>query len=83
MKPAPFDYYAPDSVEEVVELLEKLEEYDSQAEDLIGEILRHVSGSEAAGWLEPVRSLVEQYELETAAEELKPLISKIEQLLQR
>jgi CheY-like chemotaxis protein len=64
-------------------LLEKLEEYDSQAEDLIGEILSQVSGSEAAGWLEPIRRLVEQYDLETAAEELKPLISKIEQLLQR
>ena len=29
MKPAPFDYYAPDSVEEAVALLEKLEDEDT------------------------------------------------------
>jgi PAS domain S-box-containing protein len=72
-----------DLVPQLNHLLEKLEEYDSQAEDIIGDILAQVSGSEAASWLERVRGLIEQYELETAAEELKPLISKIEQLLQR
>ncbi len=36
MKPAPFDYYAPDSVEEAVALLERLEGEDVEAKILAG-----------------------------------------------
>ena len=72
-----------DLIPQLEQLQEKLEAYDSEAEDLMEELLGQVAGSEAASWLEPVQSLIEQYDLETAAEELKPLISKIEQLLQR
>ncbi len=36
MKPAPFEYYAPESVEEVVSLLEKLEDDDVEAKVLAG-----------------------------------------------
>lgn len=36
MKPAPFDYYAPDTVEDAVALLEKLEDDDVEAKVLAG-----------------------------------------------
>jgi PAS domain S-box-containing protein len=72
-----------DLIPQLEQLQEKLEAYDSEAEDLMEELLGQVAGSEVASWLEPVQSLIEKYDLETAAEELKPLISKIEQLLQR
>jgi PAS domain S-box-containing protein len=72
-----------DLVPQLNRLLEKLEEYESDAEILMGEILNQVSGSEASAWLEPVQGLIEQYDLETAAEQLKPLIDKIERWLQR
>jgi len=71
-----------DLIPQLNQLLEKLEEYDSEAEDLIVDILGHVSGSEITHWLKPVHRLIEQYDLETAARELKSVISKVEQQLQ-
>jgi PAS domain S-box-containing protein len=73
----------PDLIPLMYQLLEKLEEYDSGAEDVISGILKQVKGSELDDGLKAVNKLVGQYDLEAAAEKLKPLISKIEQLLEQ
>jgi len=73
----------PDLIPLMHQLLEKLEEYDSGAEDVISGILKQVKGGELHDGLKVVHKLVGQYDLEAAAEKLKPLISKIEQLLEQ
>jgi PAS domain S-box-containing protein len=65
------------------QLLEKLEEYDSGAEELVSGILKQVKGSDVFDGLESVGKLVGQYDLEAAAEKLKPLISTVEQLFEK
>jgi PAS domain S-box-containing protein len=60
------------------ELLVKLEEYDSEAEDILLEILDDVKNSEVQRMLQGVKKQIGQYDLETAAEELKPIILEID-----
>ncbi len=57
-------------------LLGKLEEYDSEAEDLLIEIMDQVKGAEIYNSLLALKKHVGQYDFETAAAELKPLIEK-------
>jgi polar amino acid transport system substrate-binding protein len=57
-------------------LLDKLEEYDSEAEDLVAEIMDQVKGTEIFESLAALKKRVGQYDFETATEDLKPLIEK-------
>jgi CheY-like chemotaxis protein len=61
-------------------LLEKLDEYDSAAEKVLFDILDEVEGTPVHDMLAGIKKKIAQYDLEGAAEELKPLINKIEQL---
>ncbi len=65
-----------DLSERLKALLAKLEEYDSEAEDLVFEMMDLVKGTEIYDALLSLKKLVGQYDFETAAEELKPLIEK-------
>jgi PAS domain S-box-containing protein len=56
------------------ELMEKLEEYDSEAEDILFDILDDVQGTQIHAMLQGVKKQVEQYDMEAAAEELGPVI---------
>jgi len=64
----------PDLDARLQELLSKLEDYDSAAEDVLQEILDAVSGTAVHDDLQGIRKLVSQYDLEAAAESLKPII---------
>ena len=57
-------------------LLEKLEEYDSEAEDLVFDIMDLVKNTDIYDSLAALEKRVGQYDFETAAEELKPIIEK-------
>ncbi len=61
-------------------LLEKLEEYDSAAEKVLFDILDNVERTPVHGMLARIKKKIAQYDLEGAAEELKPLIEKIGQV---
>jgi len=65
-----------DLPEQLRALLDKLDEYDTEAEDLIDEILAQVKGTEIYDALMSLRKQVGQYDFEAAAEELKPIIEK-------
>jgi HPt (histidine-containing phosphotransfer) domain-containing protein len=68
--PADFD-------EQLKALLELLEDYDSAAEDKLFEILEQVRGSELEGTLAALQKPIGQYDLEAAAEALKPIIEEL------
>jgi two-component system sensor histidine kinase/response regulator len=57
-------------------LLAKLEEYDSEAEDLVFELTDLAKGTEIHDSLLSLKKLVGQYDFETAVEELNPIIDK-------
>jgi PAS domain S-box-containing protein len=59
------------------ELMEKLEEYDSEAEDVLFAILDQVKGTDVYRLLQGVRKQISAYDMEAAAEELGPIIAKI------
>jgi PAS domain S-box-containing protein len=61
-------------------LLEKLEEYDSEAEDMLFAILDDVDGTDVHRMLQGVKKQVGQYDMEAAAEELKKVVGEIESL---
>jgi polar amino acid transport system substrate-binding protein len=65
-----------DLPEKLRALLDKLDEYDTEAEDLIDEIIGQVKGTEIHDALLSLRKRVGQYDFEAAAEELKPIIEK-------
>jgi polar amino acid transport system substrate-binding protein len=65
-----------DLPEKLRALLDKLDEYDTEAEDLIDEIIGQVKGTEIHDSLLSLRKRVGQYDFEAAAEELKPIIEK-------
>jgi len=67
-----------DLLPQLNELLAKLEEYDSAAEDLLYEILEKAEGTPLYGMLEEVRKQISQFDLEAAAEILRPIIVDIE-----
>jgi len=60
-------------------LLDKLDEYDTEAEELVDEIIGQVKGTEIHDTLVSLRKRVGQYDFEAAAEELKPIIEKYSQ----
>ena len=66
-----------DLVTRLNELMEKLEEYDSEAEDVLFAILDEVKGTNVHGLLQGVRKRISAYDMEAAAEELRPIIAKI------
>jgi PAS domain S-box-containing protein len=68
--PADFD-------EQLKALLALLEDYDSAAEDKLFDILEQVRGSEVEGTLKALQKPIGQYDLEAAAEALKPIIEEI------
>jgi HPt (histidine-containing phosphotransfer) domain-containing protein len=57
-------------------LLDRLDEYDSEAEDLVNEIIDQVKGTEIHDALLSLRKRVGQYDFEAAAEDLKLIISE-------
>jgi len=65
-----------DLPEKLRALLDKLDEYDTEAEDLIDKIIGQVKGTEIHEALLSLRKQVGQYDFEAAAEELKPIIEK-------
>ena len=66
-----------DLVPRLQELMEKLEEYDSEAEDILFAILDDVKGTDVHSLLQGVRKQISAYDMEAAAEELGPLIPEI------
>ena len=70
----------PDLDARLKELLSKLEDYDSAAEEVLQEILDAVSGTAVHDDLQGIRKLVSQYDLEAAAESLKPIIEETKKL---
>ena len=58
-------------------LLEKLEDYDSAAEEDILDILDLVRGTAIHEMLTGIRNKITQYDLEGAAEDLKPIMEEI------
>ena len=67
-------------VAQLQSLMDKLEEFDSEAEDLLLVILEQVKGSRVHGMLQGVKKQVGGYDLEAAAEELEPLIKEIQNI---
>jgi PAS domain S-box-containing protein len=67
-------------LQQIQALLEKLDEYDSAAEKVLFDILDEVKGTPVHDMLAGIKKKIAQYDLEGAAEELKPLIKKIEQV---
>jgi hypothetical protein len=51
--------------------LEKLEDYDTEAEDLLLAIIERVKGTKLHGELIVLKKLVGQYDFEAAAKQLK------------
>jgi hypothetical protein len=58
-------------------LLAKLEDYDSAAEDDVLEILDLVRGTPVHDMLTGIKNKIAQYDLEGAAEDLKPIMEEI------
>ena len=65
-------------VPQLQDLLAKLEEYDSAAEDMLFEILDKVEGTPVYDMLTGIMKQVGQYDLEGAAEKLQPIIEQIQ-----
>ena len=66
-----------DLLQQLQELLTKLEDYDSEAEDVLLGILEAVAGTTVNDLLQDIKKDVSQYDLEAAAEKLKPIIEQI------
>jgi polar amino acid transport system substrate-binding protein len=60
------------------DLMSKLEDYESEAEDVLLSILDDVKGTEVHSMLQGVKNRIGQYDMEAAAEELKPVMEQIE-----
>ena len=72
--PADFD-------QQLEDLLELLEDYDSAAEDKLFTILQQAKGTDAGSSLETLRTSISDYDFETAAEELKAIIKSVGPLI--
>jgi HPt (histidine-containing phosphotransfer) domain-containing protein len=68
----------PDLVPQLQDLLAKLEEYDSAAEDVLFGILDKIEGTPIYSMLTGIKKQISQYDLEGAAEELQPIIEQIQ-----
>ena len=67
----------PDDMPEKLQgLLAKLEDYDTESEELLDELIASTKGTEVYESLMSVRKRVGQYDFEAAAEELKPIIDE-------
>jgi len=66
-----------DLLPQLVGLLEKLDEYDSAAEDLLLDILDQIVGTALHESLRGLKKHMDQYDLEAAADQLKPLIEDL------
>ena len=66
-----------DLVSQLQDLMVKLEEYDSEAEDVLFDILDKVEGTPIHSKLKGIKKQISQYDLEGAAEELHPIIEQI------
>jgi PAS domain S-box-containing protein len=71
---APSGELPEDLMQQLQSLLDRLEEYDSAAEDVLFEILEQVRGTPVQDMLTGIRHKITQYDLEGAAEDLKPVI---------
>ncbi len=60
-------------------LLEKLEQYDSEADDVLEEILAQVAGTPLADPLRALKKRVGEYDFEGAAEDLKELVASLDE----
>ena len=60
-------------------LLEKLEQYDSEADDVLEEVLGQVAGTALADPLQALKKRVGQYDFEGAAEDLKRLVASLDE----
>jgi PAS domain S-box-containing protein len=69
-----------DLLAQLQDLMDKLEEFDSEAEDLLLAILEQVKGNPVHDMLQGVKKQVGGYDLEAAAEELEPLITEIQNM---
>ena len=66
----------PDDIGESLQaLLAKLEDYDTESEELLDELIARTKGTEVYNALMSVRKRVGQYDFEAAADELKPIIN--------
>jgi len=65
-------------VHQLQSLLNKLEDYDTEAEDLLLDILEQVEGAPIHGRLQGINKRIGQYDLEGAAEDLGPLIEELQ-----
>ena len=72
--PADFD-------QQLGDLLNLLEGYDSAAEDKLFAILQQAKGTDAGSSLEPLRTSISAYDFETATEELKSIIKSVGPLI--
>ena len=70
-----------DIVSRLNQLMEKLEQYDAEAEDIISGILPLARGSRIHPELMEIGKLINQYDLEGAAEMLGPFIARVEEML--
>jgi len=66
-----------DLLQQLEALLEKLEDYDSAAEEDVLKILNLVRGTPVHDILAGIKSKITQYDLEGAAEDLKPIMKEI------
>jgi signal transduction histidine kinase/DNA-binding response OmpR family regulator/HPt (histidine-containing phosphotransfer) domain-containing protein len=66
-----------DLLQQLEALLAKLEDYDSAAEDDVLEILDLVRGTPVHDMLTGIKNKIAQYDLEGAAEDLKPIMEEI------
>jgi CheY-like chemotaxis protein len=65
-----------DMAERLQALLAKLEDYDTEAEELLDELIAKTKGTDVSGSLMSVRKQVEKYDFEAAADQLKPIIDE-------
>jgi hypothetical protein len=70
-----------DLIASLQDLMGKLEEYDSEAEDVLLAILDQVKGSPVHSMLQGVKKQIGGYDLEAAAEDLEPLIAEVQSMM--
>jgi hypothetical protein len=63
---------------QLLSLMDKLDEYDATAEDVIYDILATIEGMPIHSRLTSVKKLITRYDMEAAAAELKPLIAELQ-----
>jgi HPt (histidine-containing phosphotransfer) domain-containing protein len=76
-KPAAPKELPQDLLPQLLALMDKLDDYDAAAEDVIYDILATVEGMPIHGRLSSVKKLIAGYDMEGAAAELKPLIEEL------